>query len=287
MYISSGVGLQLAPSYDTPEEEWGEILDFQSIVSEDTILQPATWSEESDSFMAAAYGYDGRTIESYYYELNDTANANRNDSDAYYVVGSFYARSDVGVNVSLGEAVEIDDGEHAAGTYVIGSPEWDTETLTHEDGGSGAETAIRLGFRITPVDWDTGAVLGNSTFYIYEPNCDSHIDENITGYVETPSIDGGEELIDSAYLIRQETSTWSEAYPVQREVTIKNLGKFLTDTELFTLYEGEMVKIDLYVWLEGQDVDCTNLIDAAKIIASVDFATEYSGQTGMETIPTN
>lgn len=287
MYVSAGTGIELAQDYDAEDEDWGQTLDFQNIVGADTELKPSTWSVNQGGLVTADYGTDGRIIGTKFSILSDYANANRNDAQAYYVKGSFYARTDAKVQVSLGEAIEVNEGENTAGTYVIGTPVWNSQSILHDDMGSGAETAIRIGLRITPVDTETGEENGTSEFYIYEPNYDSHIDPNITGDSETASIDGGNTLIDSAHLIRQTTSSWTEAYPVQQNVTIKTLGEFTTETDLFSLDVGEMVKIDLYIWLEGQDVDCTNVIESAQIIANVQFATDYTGQYGLEEIPTN
>lgn len=284
MYVSATVGLQLAETYDAEDEEWGQILDFQNIIGEDTVLQPASWSASRNAFVTASYGTDGRTIEKKFVTLTDEQHANRNDQHAYYVKGTFYARSDTEVTVSLGEAIEVNEGVNTAGTYVIGTPIWNDQSILHEDGGLGAETAIRVGFRITPVDEFTGAEIDDSEFYIYEPNCDIHLDENIIEEVPIESVDGGN-YEDTAYMIYQTASTWTEAYPVQRDVTVKSLGEFMSDTTLFTLFADEMVKIDLYIWLEGQDVDCTNLIDEAQIIANVQFDAEYSGQSGLVDIP--
>lgn len=287
MYVSAGTGIELAQNFNAEDEDWGQVLDFQNIVGTDTVLKPSTWSVNQGGLVTADYGTDGRIIGTKFSILSDNANANRNDAQAYYVKGSFYARTDAKVQVSLGEAIEVNEGENTAGTYVIGTPVWNSQSILHDDMGSGAETAIRIGFRITPVDAETGEENGSSEFFIYEPNYDSHIADNITGDAETASIDGGNTLIDSAHLIRQTSSSWSEAYPVQRDVTIKSLGEFTTDTDLFSLEVNEMVKIDLYVWLEGQDVDCTNMIESAQIIANVQFATDYTGQYGLEEIPTN
>lgn len=284
MYVATTVGIELAKDYDAEDEEWGPTLDFQSIVGEDTVLQPASWSTAQDGLVTAAYGTDGRVIENKYTVLSDELNANRSDRNAYYVKGTFYARSDTEVAVSLGEAVEVNEGVNTAGTYVIGTPVWNEQRILHDDGGLGAETAIRLGLRITPVNELTGAETDISEFYIYEPNYDVHIDENIEGDLETPSVDGGI-YEDHVYVIAQTASTWSEANPVQRNVTIKQLGEFVGDTYLFTLEPESMVKIDLYIWLEGQDVDCTNLIDQAQIIANVQLNADYGGQSGMEEIP--
>ena len=284
MNIESTVGIELAQNYDDEDEAWGRVLDFQNIVGSDTVLQPASWSANQNCFVTAAYGTDGRVIENKYQILSDAQHANRNDRDAYYVHGTFYARSDTEVDVSLGEAVEVNEGVNTAGTFVIGTPVWNQQSVLHEDGGLGAETAIRVGIRITPVDPLTGAAYGDDEFYIYEPNFDEHIDENIEGDVSTPSVDG-RDYEDVAYMIYQTASTWTEAYPVQQNVTIKSLGEFVGDTYLFTLDAEEMVRIDLYIWLEGQDVDCSNLIDEAQIIANIQFKAEYSGQSGLEEIP--
>lgn len=287
MYVSAGTGIELAQKYDDEDEDWGQTLDFQNIVGADTELKPSTWSVNQNGLVTADYGTDGRIIGNKFSLLSDQANANRNDIQAYYVKGTFYARTDAKVQVSLGKAIEVNEGENTAGTYVIGTPVWNSQTILHDDMGSGAETAIRIGIRITPVDSETGEENGASEFFIYEPNYDSHIDSNITGDNETASIDGSNTLIDAAHLIRQTTSSWTEAYPVQKDVTIKTLGEFTTDTDLFSLDTGEMVKIDLYIWLEGQDVDCTNMIESAQIIANVQFATDYTGQYGLEEIPAN
>ena len=88
-------------------------------------------------------------------------------------------------------------------------------------------------------------------------------------------------LIDENHLIRQSSSTWSEAYPVQRNAVIHELGEFLTPAKLFKLTVGEMVKIDLYVWLEGQDIDCTNRITEAQILASIQLSAETETQSGL------
>jgi len=122
-----------------------------------------------------------------------------------------------------------------------------------------------------------------SDFYIYEPNSDLHID-GTEGYMATPSIDGLEHLVSEDRLILQTSSTWTEAYPIERDVVIKDLGEFMTPTELFKLKSGEMAKIDIYIWLEGQDIDCTNKISAAQIMASIQFKSEAENGSGMQPI---
>lgn len=284
IYVSGQTGLELSSAYDAPDDKWGTVLDFKEIVGVETQLKPATWSQKEQTLKTMLYGLDGR-MTGEYETLSDEKNANRKDADGYYVKGTFYARSDSAVTVSLGEAVEVNGGENTAGTYVIGTPVWNEQTLLHDDGGQGAETAIRLGLRITKVSPDTGAAQGSGEFYIYEPNCDTHISSSASDVAETKSIDGEDTLIDTAHLIRQTASRWSEASPVLSSVTIKSLGRFTTPTRLFTLQPGEIAAIELYIWLEGQDMDCTNVIDEAQIIANLQFATDYDGQGGLVDIP--
>lgn len=286
MYVNSGASLRLAARYDAPEEEWGRTLDFQTIVGGDTMLTPATWSERQQGLFAALYGYDGRTVGGGYVPLTEEANANRNDGDAFFVTGTFYIRATDACGVVLGEGVAVNGGENGSGTYVIGTPVWNQQRIEHEGGGSGAECAVRVRLEITPVDPNTGRPNGEPQAYIYEPNCDVHIDGQTNGYVETPSMDGTDTLTDPSRIILQSASSWTEAYPVQENVTIKEFGKFLTDTELFELEENGMARIRLTVWLEGMDVDCTNDIRDAQITMNVQFSTDAEqGHGGLVTIP--
>ena len=164
---------------------------------------------------------------------------------------------------------------------MIGTPLWDAQRVLHSDGGHGAQQAIRIGIRVQMCDLQGNANGETPVFYIYEPNADTHVD-GTTGYIATPSIDGGEALVDEAFLITQTTSEWTEAYPVQRDVVIRSLGEFDGETELFTIGPEELAQISLYVWLEGQDVDCTNVIGhEAQVLASIQFGSQSGAQSGL------
>jgi hypothetical protein len=115
------------------------------------------------------------------------------------------------------------------------------------------------------------AEIDASDFYIYEPNYDVHIDENIIGPVDTFAVDGGT-YENTSYMIYQTASDWKEAYPVQKDVTVKTLGEFVGDTYLFTLEADDMVRADLYIWLEGQDVDCVNSAAASSFAVNIALA---------------
>ena len=283
MYINAQSGLEL--SEDPLAEEWKLQLDFVDLVDVTSPLRPITWSDRRQQFYAATYGVDGRLTDlSWWQPLTDDRNANKDNIEGFYIKATFYARTDVAMEVSLSPAVEIDKGLKGSGTYVIGTPVWDYQQIVHNNGGQGAENAIRIGLRITPVDETGESINKPAKFYIYEPNADAHTYPEIFGYVDTPSIDGTSTLISDGSLIRQTASYWTEAYPVQRNAVIRTLGEFVDDTKLFEIKPGEMYRIDVYVWLEGQDVDCTNQIREAQILANIQFAGDPGGQSGMKPI---
>ena len=279
LYVTTPAGLQIALNYDSPDEEWGQAVQFADMVTETAPLKPCTWSDRDGRFYAAVYGADGRMTGDWT-PLSDEINANVKTGSGYYTMGTIYARSDSAVKVSLSEAVTMEDGTRSAGTYLIGTPVWNGDTVLHDNGGSGAEYAVRIGLRITPVD-QAGEAAGDTVFYIYEPNSDAHANGG-TGYLATPNINGGPELVPAERLITQTTSSWTEVSPVQQNVTFRTMGQFTSPTELFSLEKGQMVRIDLYIWLEGQDVDCTNQIGSeAMVLASIQFAADYGNQSGM------
>lgn len=286
MYISvsAPTGLEIALRHDAKDEDWGQLLIFDDMVEELATLRPCTWSEEQGCFFAMIYGADGRQTDRWE-ELSDEVNANVEGLEGYYNKAVFYARSDTAVRVSLAEAAVSEDGTESIGTYLIGTPLWNEQELIHEDGGHGAEFAVRIGLRITPID-QQGEDAGEAVFFIYEPNCDGHLD-GTDEYAATPNIDGGDSLVPEDHLITQSVSTWTEVYPVQRTATLRDMGAFTSDnTELFSLEAGGMVKIELYIWLEGQDVDCGHLLsEESQILANLGFAGDYSGQSGLVEIP--
>lgn len=277
MYVNADTGLEFALAPDS--DDWTLQLDFRDMVDVTTVLRPITWSDRENRFYAVNYGIDGR-MTGQIDPLTDERNANKTSLDGYYIKASFYARTGIPAEVSLSPAVEVNQGIQGSGTYLIGYPDWNAQDIVHHNGGLGGECAVRIGLRITPVD-KTGQPIGeDSGMYIYEPNSDLHINGS-RGYIPTQSIDMTPNLVPEDRLILQSASTWTEADPVQRGVVIHELGEFTTDPYLFSLAEDEMVRIDLYIWLEGQDVDCTNQINRARILASIQFDTLDDDPSGM------
>jgi len=274
--VAGQSGLELATTWNA--EEWFQLLDISEQVEETVALKPVTWVDSKQKFFAASYGTDGR-IMGIDKEMSDEDHTNRNDVNGYYFKTSVYARTGAKVEVSLMEASTDEAG--ASGTYVIGTPVWNSESILHNNGGNGAEYTIRVGLRITKLDLNGNEKANSVQFYVYEPNYDGHADGEAKG-IETYGING-DVLVPSVMLIRQTTSTWTEANPVQHSVVIQELGEFVSDTKLFELDPDEFARIDLYFWMEGQDVDCNYLIGQdAKLMANIQFLAEARSESGLE-----
>ena len=278
IYVNSLTGMEI--SLDLDSDEWGQNLSYLDMVSEASPLRPVTWSENDGQFYAAVYGIDGRQT-GHWDPLTDDMNANRDDYEGYYCVGTFYARTDENVSVSLSPAVATVDGTGGSGTFLVGTPVWDSEGIMHSNGSAGAEKAVRVGIRVTRLDGTGAPTEDEPMFFIYEPNADTHF-SGAEGYVRTPSIDGSSDLVPEGRIIAQTTTYWREATPVEKGKLIYTFGEFITPNYLFDMSAGERVKIQLYVWLEGQDVDCTNALKKSKIMTNIQFFATSIPSSGME-----
>lgn len=281
MYVTSKVGLELALTPDS--EQWSSKVSYEDMASEHFPLRPITFSHAQQRFFAADYGVDGRRTGKWH-PLSEEDNANKNNYDGYFSVGTVYARASQNVEVSLSEPVQTAEGITGAGTYLVGTPEWDPEQIKHINAGVGAENAIRIGIEVTKLDAGNNPLESTREFYIYEPNCNYHNDETL-GYKATRSIDGSASLVPSDRLILQESSSWREAEPVQNGVQQYTVGKFVTPTKLFSLEADQIARIKFYIWLEGQDVDCTNAIHDARVLANVQLVAKPNDQSGL--VPIN
>lgn len=274
-------GLEL--SWDPAGEHWEQQLDFTELAEDVYSLQPVTWSQQEQRFYACTYGRDGRLTDQWE-ALEDDLHANRQDVGGYYVMGTFYARCDESATVSLLSASQLPQGQQGDGTYLTGVPLWNGQKRRHENGGFGAELAMRVGFQVQTTDLAGVPLQEEPCFYIYEPNGDVHLDGS-TGWVDTPGQDGRTSLIPQDNLILQSANTWQEADPVRQGTVIRETGEFLTDTALFAICEDELVRITVYIWLEGQDVDCTNQIgNNAKITANLQLYAAFEDRQGPVTI---
>ena len=307
VYITSATGLELAAAPDA--EVWSNQLDIYSTAElkqyqgknqKKPSLYQATWSERDQKFYGPLYGYDGRLMPLVgfdyskmeiisWYPLEDQIHANSLEKSNYYIKATLYARSGQPTDVSLAGPIILEDGSTVLGnTYVLGDPHT----------GRGPETAVRIGFRMTYVDSEGKELSERSPMYIYEPNADRHVDGS-TDYIPTYSIDEfrpPEPTEESTGVTTEETAGESQEeqlwFLVDEERLMKQTfsrrdepGEFLTTPTLFSVKADEIVRIELYIWLEGQDVDCSNAmsdgVTTTKIEANIQFTGTSENQSGM------
>ena len=301
VYITSTSGLELSADPFASDEEWQVQMNFWSTVKNPQTqlpviftqlsLRPATWSEEEQTFRAAAYGADGRLLEhDYWHKLTDLSNSNIPGVHQYYIKSVYYARCGMLADITLAPAMVVDDrGTMGAGTYVIGTPSWSVEDLINLNSGKGAESSIRIGMRTTPMMITKEGSLvetgDRGPMVIYEPNADRHVDGS-SGYIPTPSIDGTETLVEESRLLTQKATGWTNLDPAEIENIKLSPGEFMKDPlpKLFTVGPGQIIRIEMYIWLEGQDVDCINAMNGAQLMANIQFTGHSFGNSGMTSI---
>lgn len=245
-------------------QEWNSFLDLSAILEDEEPLQPVTYSAVDNQLYMINYGDDGRPA-----GLNTTESA-----EDYYIEVTYWLQcSSTMAEIQLATPEDDVNGDMGGGTYLVGEPLWNSETISHDNGANGGETTIRIGFEIQETDLEYNPV-GESEFFIYEPNADVHVDES-TGYVETSSTDGTSTLVDDDHLIIQNSSSWSESSPILEGSVVYDMGDFQQNQVLFTLDSQNLVKVTMYIWMEGQDVDCSNMAIAAEnlLLANIQFTT--------------
>ncbi len=270
--------VEIAIDVDGLPAEWVQSLSAAELMSTDATVRPVTWSARDKAFYAPKYGLDGRisSLEpKLVTSLADipTSSAEAEGEGAGYLLKiDFWLRtSSSKITTYLSDPEVNPDGLMVAnGSFLVGEPEWNTSKKLHDDGGKGAQNAMRIAFLTEDyyIYNEAGEPISkveDGAFYIYEPNADPDS--------TTPSMDGKELAYQGdSKLIRQTSSGWADKeIPVHGEVDYF-YGEFIDeDTELFTLTANNPRKITMYVWLEGQDSDCSNSISAGKILANVHF----------------
>ena len=274
-YVNSVQGLEISL---TPDGTWSQHIVSDELFADEYVLRPATYSQKTQSFYGMSYRFDGK-IRNEWFPLREDVNVNTTKNTNYYCIGTFYARTGANTKVSLAPALSLNDDYEVAGTYLMGKPEWNDETIRHDDLGKGAQNAIRVAIKVIRLDSEYNPT-GEEEFFIYEPNADVH-NNGDSGYAPTPSIDGTPTLVDQDKIITQGACGWTESDPVERDALHYQMGEFDGTTELFTMKADEVVKIQIIIWLEGQDIDCTNMISDASVIANLQFNATTEGGGGL------
>ena len=167
---------------------------------------------------------------------------------------------------------------------------------TYLDKSVGIENATRFAFVIegntSPINSintiQSLKTNDNNNVYIWEPNYDTHTEYgilnaknvygiNITNYSNLISYDGIKKEIDDNLKIKINKAN-KQDYPNYFDtvnVDYYTKHNFSNNLNIFSINQG-ITKIRVYMWLEGQDVDCENNASVGKISLNLGFTTNPS-----------
>lgn len=161
------------------------------------------------------------------------------------------------------------------------------------DASFGIENAVRFAF-ISEGTTLAGSGLGviqslstndNNNVYMWEPNYDTHTDYGISHARDVYGINIGSisnrinydgvsnEISKSVGItIDKATATLYNAYFKNVDIDLATVNGFTNNTKVFYLNKG-ITKIRVYMWIEGQDVDCENNASIGNISLNLQFST--------------
>ena len=128
-----------------------------------------------------------------------------------------------------------------------------------------AETAMRLALvKHGQYDQKTASVApsaGSAGVAIYEPHAETHVDGTLTGklpYYGITAASGMNNWFDST----------GDSLYTEEVNTVVDLA---SDDLTVTVDAGMCYAVTVYIWLEGQDVDCVNSVGGSNLMAALHF----------------
>ena len=173
----------------------------------------------------------------------------------------------------------------------------DSKVTYQGDNSYGIENAVRIAFILEGNTLD-GSGLGtiqslstndSNNVYIWEPNYDTHtaygVSNALNVYGVSTSTVGGTRIIydgiisdissnQNIGLNSAKASLYSNLFKTV-DVDIATINNNSNNTELFQLASG-ITKVRVYLWIEGQDVDCENNASVGDISFKLQFTTNPS-----------
>ena len=217
--------------------------------------------------------------------------------------------SDVEGNYTVSSTRETDkeeNGEETTGNYLAFDIFLRTTStkdlyLTNESrlfyngNSTGTENATRVAFIVegnVPAGSELGTIqslftINTNNVYIWEPNYDTHTNGGVenarTVYnitttetnAEALSYDGIKTTFNDQVQLSNAKASVYPNYFATVNPQIKTTKDNTTYQPLFTLTEG-VTKVRVYMWLEGQDVDCENNASIGNLTLALQFSTNPS-----------
>jgi len=172
-----------------------------------------------------------------------------------------------------------------------------TSSVTYQGNTPGIENSVRFAFLVegnmpATTDYKTIQNLNNATSettYIWEPNYDTHSENGIKNAKEVYGIDAktnnSEQILydglvanitknDKILIADANNKNHPELFK-RVDVDYLTSSNFDENVEIFSLKAG-ITKLRVYIWIEGQDVDCENNSAVGDIEFNFQFTTNPS-----------
>jgi len=171
-----------------------------------------------------------------------------------------------------------------------------SDVKSTDDVSKGLENASRVAFVLEGNVADgsaTSAIQGLKTaddanVHMWEPNYDAHTSTGVANayslFKLTLNAGNGNDLVSydgvsadcSAIPLTKCTSTDNGAYFAAVEPTYKTIKEHTDDVSVFGGLKSGITKVRVYMWVEGQDVDCENNASGSNIAYDLQFSLNQS-----------
>ena len=148
---------ELALDEEGEPGEWTASLQVPQFMAEGKVLRPVTYSGQQQAFLIPGYGWDGRVdfstattlaLKQSGSDVSGDATAEGTPDNGHLLMFNFWIRNGSSdCTVLLSEQLDVTEGQPGGGTYVTGRPIWNSASIRHDDGGTGAQNALRIGFK--------------------------------------------------------------------------------------------------------------------------------------------
>lgn len=246
-----------------------------------TMVEPvSTIGEVADGKMKMYYGKVGKDSAGDY-ALSATAEATETKgTSGRYIAFDVFLKVDADTNITLSANSNVVPKE---GTTDRGLQNAARVAFLHE--GNAAATAGATAFQA--LNQATSFGTAGATTYIWEPNSDVHTANAVTVAKDTYGITTSEEGATPIeyYGVKQtitsdspiklvNTNNGKDTTNFTKMTGVKTTQKVMTDQADFLTLKAGVSKIRIYMWVEGQDVDCENSASGSDISFNVEFVAQ-------------
>lgn len=243
-----------------------------------TSMEPvSTVGKMTDGYMEMFYG-SVNPDSTGTYVLTATKETDKAGTTGKYIAFDMFLKADKAVDLKMTDAsnVVVKQGSTDKGIKQA------SRVAFCVQGNMGAEASVD---EIVAMNSAVSYGETGSTVYIWEPNPNWHTDEAVAHardyYGVTTTTNGAESDIVAYYGIKQaitdgvalkDTYTEGDNFGLVTPTykTVSDSAGKMAETQIFSISAG-VTKVRVYMWIEGQDVDCENTASGTDISFNVQF----------------